>query len=79
MRIHRPKLEMPHPMALLALAMIWPLCATLLTAATPPTDQVASKGEVPLQVVAVKADKFWRQVSQVPERIRAHLHNDSAS
>ena len=79
MRMHRPKLKMPHPLALLAVAMIWPLCATMLTTASVPTDHEISKGVVSIQGVEVQADKIWQQVTTVPERIRAHFHNDRAS
>jgi hypothetical protein len=84
MRIRRPNLVMPHPVTLMALAMIWPIYAIILTAATAPTshqslDQEPSKSVVVLQVVGGQADKFWRQVTLVPERIRAHLHSNRAS
>lgn len=78
MRIRRPKLVTPHPFMLMALAMIWPLYAIILTTTTTP-DHETSKGVVALQMVEVQADKFWRQVTLVPERIRAHLRNDHAS
>ncbi|MET0378036.1 MAG: hypothetical protein ABW049_03515 [Spongiibacteraceae bacterium] len=79
MRMHRPKLKMPHPLTLLAVAMIWPLCATMLTTATAPADHEIAKGAAAMQVVEVQADKFWQRVTTVPERIRAHFHNDRAS
>jgi hypothetical protein len=83
MRIHRPKLKMPHPLSVLALAMIWPLCAVVLTFATTPSDKYnadsAPKGAVAMQVVEVQADKLWQKVATVPARIRATLHSDNAS
>jgi hypothetical protein len=83
MRIHRPKLNMPNPLAVFALAMIWPLCVIVLTAATLPSNESdadsAPKGVIAMQVVEVQADKLWQKVATVPERIRAQLHNDNAS
>lgn len=78
MRIRRPKLVMPHPFFLMALAMLWPLYAIVLTTTATPAHET-SKGVAALQVVEVQADKLWREVASVPERIRAHLRNDHAS
>lgn len=78
MRIRRPKLQMPHPFYLMALAMLWPLYAVILTTTATPVHET-SQGVAALQVVEVQADKLWREVALVPERIRAHLRSDHAS
>lgn len=76
MRIHRPKLKMPHPLAICAFAMIWPLCAMMLTFAATREDNPNQAS--PLQTAEIQADKLWKTVSMVPERIRERLQSSAS-
>lgn len=76
MRIHRPKLKMPNPLAIFAFAMIWPLCAMMLTVAATRDDHPNRAS--PLQIAETQADKLWKTVSLVPERIRERLQSSAS-
>lgn len=73
MRIRRPKLQMPHPFIIAAFAMVWPLCAALLTIHDTRPDNAAPL----LQTVEVHAQKVLLQVASVPALVRAHWHQQT--
>lgn len=79
MRIHRPKLKLPNPLTVLACAMVIPLYAVIITASATPQHETDLTRLQAFQVVEVQADKLWRKVAAVPQRLRAQWHDYRAS